>query len=72
MGIFAGILVILLALLFLDDMEFTAVSLIIAIPLAVTYQLTDSVLAAAFTTFAILLVLALLYRYREAALQMRK
>ncbi len=72
MGIFAGVLVILLALLFLDDMEFTAVSLIIAIPLAVTYQLTDSVLAAAFTTFAILLVLALLYRYREAALQMRK
>lgn len=72
MGIFAGVLVILLALLFLDDMEFTAVSLIIAIPLTVTYQLTDSVLAAAFTTFAILLVLALLYRYREAALQMRK
>ena len=72
MGIFAGVLVILLTLLFLDDMEFTAVSLIIAIPLAVTYQLTESVLAAAFTTFAILFLLALLYRYREAALQMRR
>ena len=72
MGIFAGVLVILLALLFLDDMEFTAVSLIIAIPLAVIYQLTDSVLAAAVTTFGLLLILALLYRYREAALQMRK
>ena len=72
MGIMAGILVLLLTLLFLDDMELTAMSLIIAIPLAVTYQLTDSVAAAAFTTFAILLVLGLLYRYRETALQMRK
>ena len=72
MGIMAGILVFLLTLLFLDDMELTAISLIIAIPLAVTYQLTDSVIAAAFTTFAILLVLGLLYRYRETALQMRQ
>ena len=72
MGIMAAILVLLLTLLFLDDMELTAISLIIAIPLAVTYQLTDSVVAAAFTTFAILLVLGLLYRYRETALQMRK
>ena len=72
MGIMAGILVLLLTLLLLDDMELTAISLIIAIPLAVTYQLTDSVVAAAFTTFAILLVLGLLYRYRETALQMRK
>ena len=72
MGIMAGILVLLLTFLFLDDMELTAISLIIAIPLAVTYQLTDSVVAAAFTTFAILLVLGLLYRYRETALQMRK
>lgn len=72
MGIMAGILVLLLTLLFLDDMELTAISLIIAIPLAVTYQLTESVVAAAFTTFAILLVLGLLYRYRETALQMRK
>lgn len=72
MGILTGILVLLLALLFLDDMELTAVSLIIAIPLAVTYQITDSVVAAAFTTFGILLILGLLYRYREAALYMRK
>ncbi|WP_314618432.1 hypothetical protein [uncultured Selenomonas sp.] len=72
MGLLAGILVLFLALLFLDDMEFTAVSLIIAIPLAVTYQLTDSVALAALTTFAILMVLGLLYRYRAAALQMRK
>ena len=68
----AGILVLFLALLFLDDMELTAVSLIIAIPLAVTYQLTDSAVLAAFTTFGILMLLGLLYRYRAAALQMRK
>ena len=72
MGLLAGILVRFLALLFLDDMEFTAVSLIIAIPLAVTYQLTDSVALAALTTFAILMVLGLLYRYRAEALQMKK
>ncbi len=72
MGILAAILVILLAVLFLDDMELTAVSLIIAILLAVTYQLTDSALLAAFTTFGILMLLGLLYRYRAAALQLRK
>ena len=72
MGLLAGILVLFLALLFLDDMEFTAVSLIIAIPLAVTFQLTDSVALAALTTFAIHMVLGLLYRYRAEALQMKK
>ena len=61
MGILAAVLVILLAILFLDDMELTAVSLIIAIPLAVTYQLTDSAVLAAFTTFGILMLLGLLY-----------
>ena len=72
MGILAAVLVILLAILFLDDMELTVVSLIIAIPLAVTYQLTDSAVLAAFTTFGILMLLGLLYRYRAEALQMRK
>lgn len=72
MGILAGALVVLLALLFLDDMEFTAISLIIAIPLAVTYQLTNSIIAAAVTTFGLLMLLGLIYRYRALAMQMRK
>lgn len=72
MGILTGILVLFLALLFLDDMEFTAISLIIAIPLAVTYQLTDSVVLSAVTTFGILMILGALYRYRGQALQLRK
>ena len=65
MGILAAVLVILLAILFLDDMELTAVSLIIAIPLAVTYQLTDSAVLAAFTTFGILMLLGLHSKHGE-------
>ena len=72
MGTLAGILVLFLALLFLNDMELTAVSLIIVISLAVTYQLTDSVIQAAFMTFGILLLLGLLYRYRKTAWHLRK
>ena len=59
MGILAAVLVILLAILFLDDMELTAVSLIIAIPLAVTYQLTDSAILAPFTTSGIPMLVGL-------------
>ena len=72
MGILVGAIVVLLAMLFLDDMELTAVSLIIAIPLGVTYQLTESIILSAVTTFGIVLLLGLLYRYEIQGMNAEK